>query len=196
MAIDATKTQRILDAATSRFARFGFKKTSIDEIAKDAGVGKGTVYLVAQSKEDLFYQAVHRELRGWVAEVSPVVDPRVPADQLLLTVTATAWAYLANRPLVRDLMLANHDEMLPLWSKQLGDLRGICRQNTEEVLRIGIRQGVFRADIDVEVAGRVLQDLFIAGMIFSYKTEKPEDQQMIDSALCLDLLLRGLKQRG
>lgn len=195
MAIEQAKVDRILGAATERFARYGLKKTSIDEIARDAAVGKGTVYLVAESKEDLFYQVVHRELREWSAQVSQVIDPREPGDHLLLTVTATAMAYLDQRPLVRDLLLGNHDEMLPLWTQRLGDLRAICRQNTEEVLRIGVRQGAFRKDIDIEAAARMLQDLLIAGMVFAYKTKKPEHEQMQDAAICMDLLLSGLKPR-
>src|SRR5262249_2494295 len=62
--------RRILDAASEAFARHGFKKTSIDDVAKAASVGKGTVYLVCDSKEDLFYQVVHREIRAWVADIS------------------------------------------------------------------------------------------------------------------------------
>jgi len=44
---------RILDAARDRMNHYGFKKTTIDEVAADAGVGKGTVYLYFESKEDL-----------------------------------------------------------------------------------------------------------------------------------------------
>src|SRR5271156_2010884 len=44
---------RILAAAEERLWHYGFKKTTIDEIAADAGVGKGTVYLYFDSKEDL-----------------------------------------------------------------------------------------------------------------------------------------------
>lgn len=44
---------KILDAARDRMHHYGFKKTTIDEIAADAGVGKGTVYLYFDSKEDL-----------------------------------------------------------------------------------------------------------------------------------------------
>ncbi len=44
---------KILEAAKERLWHFGFKKTTIDEIAADAGVGKGTVYLHFNSKEDI-----------------------------------------------------------------------------------------------------------------------------------------------
>jgi AcrR family transcriptional regulator len=44
---------RILAAAEERLWHYGFRKTTIDEIAADAGVGKGTVYLYFDSKEDI-----------------------------------------------------------------------------------------------------------------------------------------------
>jgi AcrR family transcriptional regulator len=52
---------RLLDAAARRFARFGFDKTSIDEIATDAGVSKGAVYLHWPSKDALFEATLIRE---------------------------------------------------------------------------------------------------------------------------------------
>ena len=45
--------EAILQAARQRFLHYGYKKTTIDEIAADAGVGKGTVYLYFDGKEDL-----------------------------------------------------------------------------------------------------------------------------------------------
>ena len=45
--------ERILEAAEKRLWHFGIKKTTIDEIAADAGVGKGTVYLYFESKEEI-----------------------------------------------------------------------------------------------------------------------------------------------
>lgn len=45
----------ILEAARKRFLHYGFKKTTIDEIAADAGIGKGTVYLYFETKEALLF---------------------------------------------------------------------------------------------------------------------------------------------
>ncbi|MCK8496599.1 TetR/AcrR family transcriptional regulator [Myxococcus fulvus] len=50
----------ILDAATDSFSRLGFKKTSIEDIAKRAGIGKGTVYLHFESKEALLGAVIDR----------------------------------------------------------------------------------------------------------------------------------------
>ena len=54
--MDHAKRETILESATRLFARLGFKKCSIDEIARAAGVAKGTIYLACDSKTDLFYQ--------------------------------------------------------------------------------------------------------------------------------------------
>ena len=61
MAIEIEKNDkeiRILEAAQALFGRYGLKKTSIEEIAKSAGLGKGTVYLYFRSKEEIFEAVV------------------------------------------------------------------------------------------------------------------------------------------
>ena len=52
---------RLLDAAARLFARFGFDKTSVDDIARAAGVSKGAVYLHWPSKFGLFEAVLIRE---------------------------------------------------------------------------------------------------------------------------------------
>ena len=52
--------EAILDATDRRLARFGYKKMTIDELAADAGVGKGTVYLHFSSKEEVVLSHVDR----------------------------------------------------------------------------------------------------------------------------------------
>jgi AcrR family transcriptional regulator len=54
------KEIRILEAAKDLFSRYGLRKTSIEEIAKSAGLGKGTVYLYFRSKEDIFDAVVQQ----------------------------------------------------------------------------------------------------------------------------------------
>lgn len=50
---DCETRRAILEAALKRFLHYSYKKTTIDEIAQDAKVGKGTVYLYFDSKEDI-----------------------------------------------------------------------------------------------------------------------------------------------
>jgi len=50
---DAEKRAAILEAADRLFVRYGFKKTTIDDVAAEAGVGKGTIYYYFRSKQEL-----------------------------------------------------------------------------------------------------------------------------------------------
>lgn len=59
--------REILEAARSRFLHYGYKKTTIDEIAADAEVGKGTVYLYFSSKEDILL-TIAAEVKRNIAE--------------------------------------------------------------------------------------------------------------------------------
>ena len=53
--------ERILDAAAELVVRWGYKKTTIDDIAKQAGVAKGTIYLHWKTREELFSAMLVRE---------------------------------------------------------------------------------------------------------------------------------------
>src|SRR5437763_3495601 len=114
--MELAKKECILVEAARAFARWGFKKASVDDIAKAAGVAKGTIYLAVESKEDLFYQALHREVRQWVAEVAKLIDPRKAADELLGEMALFGFQRLEESPLVRDLLAGKTRELLPMWS--------------------------------------------------------------------------------
>ncbi len=45
------REERLLDAATTLLVRWGYRKTTIDDVAREAGVGKGTIYLALEGQE-------------------------------------------------------------------------------------------------------------------------------------------------
>lgn len=55
------RAHRILDAAAALILRWGYNKTTVDDIAREAGVAKGTIYLHWKMKEDLFGALIQRE---------------------------------------------------------------------------------------------------------------------------------------
>jgi AcrR family transcriptional regulator len=59
-----TKREAIFDAALELFGRYGYRRTSIDDIARAAGVAKGTVYLYVENKEALFRTLAQSLLDG------------------------------------------------------------------------------------------------------------------------------------
>lgn len=191
--MERAKHESILVEAARAFTRHGFKKASVDFIAKAAGVAKGTVYLACESKEDLFYQVLLREVRSWCGEVSKVIDPRVPADQLLVSASRTANSYLQERPLLRSLLFGEAHSMLPDWSDRLDELTRIGLDNVTQILRLGIKQGLFRADIDVDVTAQLLQDLQIAYYLLHDRGADREAKLERRATAGFDLVLNGLR---
>jgi AcrR family transcriptional regulator len=54
------RAEEILDAAMRVFCRRGLHKTKLEEVAREAGISKGTIYLYFKNKEDLFIAAAQR----------------------------------------------------------------------------------------------------------------------------------------
>src|SRR5918993_663755 len=73
----------ILDAANRRLARYGYKKMTVDELAADVGIGKGTVYLHFASKEEVALSNVDRIVERLCARLEEMaVRPLPAADRL------------------------------------------------------------------------------------------------------------------
>ncbi|MBD2871311.1 TetR/AcrR family transcriptional regulator [Paenibacillus arenilitoris] len=73
MAIDRRK--QIVDAAAKSFALFGYKATTMDQVARIANVGKGTIYTFFTNKEELFHEIMRRLILEMKQVAERVVDP-------------------------------------------------------------------------------------------------------------------------
>jgi AcrR family transcriptional regulator len=102
------RAQRILDAAAALILRWGYNKTTIDDIARQAGVAKGTIYLHWKTREDLFAALMKREK----AELSDDLERRIAADPAGATLRGlfkhSALA-LTQRPLLKAVLLRDMD---------------------------------------------------------------------------------------
>lgn len=102
------REERLLDAATTLLVRWGYRKTTIDDVAREAGVGKGTIYLHWKDKNNLFRAAIWRERQRYSEEVQRriVADPR--GGLLHRVVTHGMLATLSN-PLMAAIIRGNSD---------------------------------------------------------------------------------------
>lgn len=95
---DSVKAARILDSARELVLEHGVRKVTIAEIAAAAGVGKGTVYLYWETKEDLFVGLAAREVLAWIRTVTHEITqdpqsvlPRRLAPLLIRTTLSNPW---------------------------------------------------------------------------------------------------------
>jgi AcrR family transcriptional regulator len=194
--VDEAKHQRILEAATAVFVEHGYKDASVDEISRRADVAKGTIYLACESKADLLYQAVHRDLKAWGAQITRFIDPRMPAAEILTRMARNGPIYLAEHPLVRGLFSGALHGLLRDWTDRFEQLRTMGRADVAEVIRMGIRSGEFRADVDVEEFAAILQDLTHTGYVL-YGDLWVKDPSVAVRRISgmMDLALNGLRKR-
>ncbi len=108
------KRQRILESATALFVRYGYRKTSIDEVAKAAGVAKGTVYLYYRNKAELVLHAIALEKCGYVDRLGPLLDADIPAAARLQALIALGLMGMQEMPLLSSLSGGDHELALAL----------------------------------------------------------------------------------
>lgn len=102
------RANRILDAAATLILRWGYNKTTIDDIAREAGVAKGTIYLHWKTREDLFGALMKRERieLGKDLSLNIMADPAGCLPRGIFRHTALA---LMKRPLLKAVLLRDLD---------------------------------------------------------------------------------------
>ena len=69
---------RVLDAADRLLARFGYRKMTVDDIAAEAGIGKGTVYLAFESKQEVALSCIDRMVDDLLVELRALAEGSGP----------------------------------------------------------------------------------------------------------------------
>jgi AcrR family transcriptional regulator len=102
------REERILDAATTLLVRWGYRKTTIDDVAREAGVGKGTIYLHWKDKNELFRAAIWREQQRYSEEAQRRIAADPEGGLLHRIIVHGMFAALSN-PLMATILKGNSD---------------------------------------------------------------------------------------
>jgi AcrR family transcriptional regulator len=184
----------ILDAADRLLARYGYKKMTMDDLAQEVGIGKGTLYLHFRSKEDIALSRVDRLVRRIVERLRMIAGgDDSPVDKLR--------QMLLLRVMFRFDAVQHYTESL---SEVLRDIRPrLLDRHTQhfqsealvfaEVLKEGQRAGLFRR-IDPLSTAHTLLAATNSLLPFSLSVrELGKRREVQDTATRIaDLLLLGL----
>jgi TetR/AcrR family transcriptional regulator len=85
------RPRELLDAALALFVEQGFAATKVEEVAKRAGVSKGTLFLYFATKEELFKAVVRENIVGQFSEFNVALDGFTGNTESLLRTFMTAW---------------------------------------------------------------------------------------------------------
>jgi AcrR family transcriptional regulator len=148
----AARLERVLDVAADLLVRLGYRRVTIEDVARQAGIGKGTVYLHFPTKEALFLAVLLRIHHGVTARMVARMEAD-PAEVLPSRVARAMYLDIADDPVTRPLYLGDGEVLGRLAHEAVGTLGDLTRRRHEAghawfgLLRDA---GLLRADRDVD----------------------------------------------
>jgi AcrR family transcriptional regulator len=186
---------KVLEAARERMWLFGYKKTTIDEIAADAGVGKGTVYLYFESKEDIALAILAEFKQGTFARMQEIAcDSDLPLPKKVAMILASpileAHAFCGSHPAATELIVSIKPHIKvclhPYIEREIALIA--------EVLEQGNRQGVFNV-VDTVQTARTLKYM-MSGFFPPYPCIDGTEEIELEIGRIVDLVIRGIGSRS
>jgi AcrR family transcriptional regulator len=184
--------ETILASAYDRFSRYGFRKTTVEEIARGAGLKKPSVYYYFRSKEEIIRELVRREGRKLLARLETAVNVESSIGDKLRAFFITRIAYFKEQKRRGALSIEELDEMRPL-------LTDAFRQFFEQEIRVlsqVFEQAAAAGEIEIDnprlcslVAVAALQ-----GVDDVFWRSGFEDQIEAGMGLMLEIFLKGLSK--
>lgn len=181
----------IYQAALEVFAEYGYKKTTVKDVAEKLNRTKGNLYIYIKDKEDLYTKTVSYALEKWQNKVKEAVEKEKKPQHQFLVMCKKAVEYLADDEPLRNVLKRDPD-IFPLFPVtdpfELINSRSIDMIKT--ILRNGIKIKVFRK-VDVEKVSRVIFSIYKMFVIRTYiQTDEAFMRELFNDTL--DLFMNGL----
>ncbi|HKR07680.1 MAG TPA: TetR/AcrR family transcriptional regulator [Gemmatimonadaceae bacterium] len=160
------RPQQIIEAALETFGECGLAKARLDDIAKRAGVSKGTIYLYFPNKEELFREVVRQTAVAAIESGERTVTQGTPTDQLFAAMRGY-WAFVRS-PIFNTLhrLVLGELHQFPDLARFYADevvARGL--KLLSGIIRRGVETGEFR-DVDPLIAARMLVAMTVMNAIW------------------------------
>jgi TetR/AcrR family fatty acid metabolism transcriptional regulator len=174
------KRNKIINAAIEVFTEYGFHNARLDDVAKEANLGKGTLYLYFKSKEDLFMQCLLDGSEKNTELARKIIDgPGGIEERLSKLVMLQAESFSHNGPLIqqfiqRGTFFSDNSETADILFEQLQKKVGL----TASFFESGIDSGIFTdkyCPMQMALIFHQLFDLNIKFQLFNVKLLPPED---------------------
>jgi TetR/AcrR family transcriptional regulator len=160
------RPQQIIDAALSVFGERGLSCARLDDIAKLAGLSKGTIYLYFPNKEELFREMIRQTAVANIAMGEKAVSQGTPTEQLCAAMRGY-WKFVRSPVFstIHRLVLGELHQFPDLAEFYANEVTARGLKLLSGIIRRGIDAGEFR-EIDPLIAARMLAALTIMNGIW------------------------------
>ena len=152
---------RVATAALEQFAEYGIRRTTIDDVARRAGVSRMTVFRRFTGKQRLIEIVIAREIRRGMHELDCAWTSGQTLEQRLVTAFAFAGAFVGDHPLFDRLLRSEPEFLLPLVTTNGEPALELYRTLIAHRLRAEAKAGHI-APVDLDQAAEVIARLAIS----------------------------------
>mgnify|MGYP000956909347 CR=1 FL=1 len=190
---NADKRQAIMQTAEKLFKSRRIHEITLDEVAQKARVGKGTIYLYFENKDDLFFQVATSGFDELCALIREQVSQKDRFEDQLLQMCQAIAAFFGRRREMFQMMMAE-DARMNGCQRSLRERWIMRRQRLREAVMLVLERGVaerrIRTDTPVETLAALLMGLMRTRA--HELTNAPDGQQVIiEIPVIIDLFLHG-----
>jgi len=191
------RADRILDAAAELILRWGYKKTTIDDIAKQARVAKGTIYLHWKTREDLFMALIIREDLKFGEDLKRRIASDPEGSTLRGFIRQSTLA-LMNNALIKAVFMNDTELLGELANREISSATYPQRiENYKIFLEFLRSHGQVSTDVGVREQTYILSAIWIGFLLvdpWMPEEFKVSDEEMIE--LLADTVQRALEPRN
>lgn len=183
--------EQLLEAALEVFSRYGYAKTTLDDIAEEVDMTKANLYNYVQSKEDLYHQAVALALKKWRVAVEKKVSRfNGPVEQFKVMVRESM-VYVEHDEVLQKILLQDKRIFsISTETDQFSEINSIARNMLRGLLEDGIGRGMFYP-VDTELVSEYLFSTYMMFLMKRYVIMEGErTSRVFDEAM--RILVRGL----
>ena len=153
---DPDKPQQIIDAAVRVFARNGYYNSRVSDIAREAGIASGTIYLYFRTKDEILVTLFREKMAAFVAHVRAEIAREPDAVSKIRRLVARHFAVLEDDPDVAEVVQVELRQGHKFFRGASAHEVSAYFDLITSVLEEGVASGQLRRDLPVKVATKVL----------------------------------------
>ncbi len=188
MSVDRKKL--ILEAATKSFSLFGYKATTMDQVAKIANVGKGTIYTFYKNKEELFKEIVQRMIEEMKYEAEQSLDDQLSFFENLHRAVYRILEFRQEHQLSLKLLQEEREIGTPAVQEMVNEMEEAIVSYIKEKLIIAIDKGYIQP-CDPEITAFLMLKMYLA-LIFDWERNHAPLEKAEIAELFKIYLFKGL----